>query len=169
MRPRGARPAALRPPAGLWPRSFVYAAAGLARVWRSERNFRVQAAAAWAVLALAWLVRLPSGRTAVLLGVMAAVLAAETLNTALEATVDLVASGPHPLAAAAKDLAAGAVLCISLGAAATGVAAFWPWLVDPRRLGAALAGQPLGVALALAGLGLLVVAAAAPLAGRRSA
>ena len=44
------------------------------------------------------------------------VLFAELLNTAVEAVVDLVSPGYHPLAKIAKDTAAGAVLLASMGA-----------------------------------------------------
>lgn len=48
------------------------------------------------------------------------VLAAELLNTAIEAVVDLISPEYHPLAKIAKDTAAGAVLVASMGAAIIG-------------------------------------------------
>ena len=48
------------------------------------------------------------------------VLCAELLNTAIEAVVDLVSPGFHPLAKIAKDTAAGAVLVAACGAAIMG-------------------------------------------------
>lgn len=48
------------------------------------------------------------------------VLCAELLNTAVEAVVDLVSPGFHPLAKIAKDTAAGAVLMAACGAAIMG-------------------------------------------------
>ena len=51
---------------------------------------------------------------------VALVAAVELANTALEALVDLVSPGDHPLAKRAKDIAAGAVLVASAGAAAAG-------------------------------------------------
>jgi diacylglycerol kinase (ATP) len=48
------------------------------------------------------------------------VLCAEMINTSLEAVVDLVSPGFHPLAKIAKDTAAGAVLIASCGAAIIG-------------------------------------------------
>ena len=48
------------------------------------------------------------------------VLCAEMFNTAVEAVVDLVSPGYHPLAKIAKDTAAGAVLIASCGAAIMG-------------------------------------------------
>jgi diacylglycerol kinase (ATP) len=52
------------------------------------------------------------------------VLFAELLNTAVEALVDLVSPGFHPLAKVAKDTAAGAVLVAAFGAAITGYLIF---------------------------------------------
>jgi len=48
------------------------------------------------------------------------VLCAEMMNTAVEAVVDLVSPGFHPLAKIAKDTAAGAVLIAACGAAIMG-------------------------------------------------
>lgn len=48
------------------------------------------------------------------------VLCAEMMNTAVEAVVDLVSPGFHPLAKIAKDTAAGAVLIAACGAAIIG-------------------------------------------------
>lgn len=48
------------------------------------------------------------------------VLCAEMFNTAIEAVVDLVSPGYHPLAKTAKDTAAGAVLITACGAAIMG-------------------------------------------------
>ncbi len=60
--------------------------------------------ASWAIVALA----------------IALVLAAELANTAIEALVDLVSPGEHPLAKRAKDVAAAGVLVAALGASAAG-------------------------------------------------
>ena len=49
-----------------------------------------------------------------------AVLCAEMLNTSVEAVVDLISPGYHPLAKTAKDTAAGAVLIAACGAAIMG-------------------------------------------------
>ena len=51
---------------------------------------------------------------------------AEALNTALEFLTDLASPAFHPLAGMAKDVAAGAVLLASMGAALVGFLIFWP-------------------------------------------
>jgi len=55
---------------------------------------------------------------------IAAVIAAELLNTAIEAVVDLVSPDYHPLAKAAKDTAAGAVLILAIAALLVAVVLF---------------------------------------------
>ncbi|WP_426038335.1 diacylglycerol kinase family protein [Cypionkella sp. TWP1-2-1b2] len=59
---------------------------------------------------------------------IALVLAAEATNTAVERLVDLVSPQWHPLARDAKDLAAGSVLIVAIGAAIVGVIVFIPYL-----------------------------------------
>ena len=58
------------------------------------------------------------------------VLAAEMLNTVVEAAVDLASPAYHPLARIAKDVSAGAVLTTSLGAIAVGLLVYLPRLLS---------------------------------------
>jgi len=76
--------------------------------------------AALAVLLLAFFMRVTPIEFALLAISMMFVLFAELFNTAVEALVDLVSPGYHPLAKVAKDTAAGAVLMAAIGAAITG-------------------------------------------------
>jgi diacylglycerol kinase len=161
--------AALRPPAQPWRASFRRAADGLRQAWRSERNLRVQCAAGWAVLGAGALAGLPRAAEAILGGLVGAVLGMETLNSALEAAIDLVSPAPHPLAGAAKDLAAGAVLAVSLGALGAGLLLFWPLPALPAALWRGARIHPWGAAVWVLGLGALVALAAGRLAGRRRA
>ena len=57
------------------------------------------------------------------------VLAAETINTVVEAIIDLQTQQFHPLAKVAKDAAAGAVLVTSVAAVAVAIAVFVPRLL----------------------------------------
>lgn len=110
--------------------SFAYAWAGVRFAWKSQRNFRLEVYIGALALALAlWLQVNP---VPVLL-LVALVLGLELINTALEAVVDLVSPNYHPLAKAAKDVAAAGVLVASVIAALIGVLLFLPPLVG--RLG----------------------------------
>jgi len=112
---------------GLWgfAGSFRAAATGLQFAWRTQPHLRIEAFAA--IVAVGVAVWLQTGLVAVLLA-SAIVLVAEMVNTAVEATVDLASPERQPLAAAAKDAAAGAVLVASAFAVAIGVAALGPAL-----------------------------------------
>jgi len=75
---------------------------------------------AMAVLLLALFLRVSPMEFALLAISILFVLFAELVNTAVEAVVDLVSPGYHPLAKVAKDTAAGAVLMSAIGAAIMG-------------------------------------------------
>lgn len=111
-------------------RSFGFAWQGLAYAWRSQRNFRIEVylAALALVLALALGVAL----VPVLLLVLV-VLTLELMNTALEAVVDLSSPTDHPLAKAAKDTSAAAVLVASLIALVVGAGLFLPAIAEKLR------------------------------------
>jgi undecaprenol kinase len=109
--------------------AFGYAVAGLATAWRTQRNVRIHAGCAVLAVIAGALVRLPPLGWGVLLLAIALVLVAELLNTALEAVVDLLSPDDHPLAKAAKDIAAAAVLVAAAGAVAAGIALIL-WVVS---------------------------------------
>lgn len=93
-----------------WLRSFVYAFAGIAYAWRTQRNFRVEVIIGSIALGLGLLLKV---NLSSILVMIALVLTLEMINTALEALVDLSSPTYHPLAKIAKDVAAGAVLMAS--------------------------------------------------------
>lgn len=110
----------------LW-QSFQYAGRGLRDAFRSQRTMRIHVLLVCAVIVIvAWL-GLSTVETALLVLCMAAVLAAELMNTAVEAVVDLQVGGNlHVLAGRAKDLSAAAVLVIAAGAAVVGLVVLGP-------------------------------------------
>ncbi len=117
----------------LWA-SFGYAVAGLRYVVTTQRNFRIHLAAGVAVFILGVGLHLSHIEFAILAGVVMAVLLAELLNTIIETAIDLVSPEFHPLAKIAKDVAAGAVLLMAVGAICIGVIIFAPHLAWPRAL-----------------------------------
>ena len=131
---------------------FRFAWDGLAAAVRRQRNLRVQLACGVLASALAALGPFAPAERALLLASVAAVITLETLNTAVEAAVDLASAGLDERARLAKDAAAGAVLVASAGALLVLLA-----LPRPVQLARALAARPAGVA------GALVAAAAAGL------
>lgn len=115
-------------------RSFYYAFCGIVYCIRTERNFRVHLTAGLGVLLFSVLYGLERADYPPLILTIALVMTLEAVNTAVERAVDLKTADSRPLAKAAKDAAAAAVL---LGAAAAVAVAVFTFS-DTDRLLAAL-------------------------------
>jgi diacylglycerol kinase len=105
--------------------AFVYAFAGIRYVMR-QRNPRIHLLAAICVIALAAWLKVSRGEWAVLVLCIGLVKAAESINSAIEATVDLLSPDVRPSAKIAKDAAAGAVLIAAIAAAMVGFIVLGP-------------------------------------------
>ena len=79
--------------------SFRFALEGLAQVFRSQANARIQALVALLVIAVGTFVGLPARDWATLVLAISLVLALEAMNTAVESLADRVAPDRHPLVA----------------------------------------------------------------------
>ncbi|MEA4883479.1 MAG: diacylglycerol kinase family protein [Clostridia bacterium] len=108
--------------------SFGFAGLGIAHAYRTERNLRIHVVAVVLVGAMCMVLRVDSREVCLLALAATIVLSAEMINTAVELCVDLVTQEFHPLAAAAKNVAAGAVLVSVVGAVAVGLGVFGPRL-----------------------------------------
>ena len=96
-------------------KSFRYAFGGWWYVIRTQRNAWIHTVISLAVIALSIWLHLSRVEWSVIILTIAFVWAAEFLNTALEAVVDLASPGQHELAKIGKDVGAAAVL-IAAGA-----------------------------------------------------
>lgn len=106
-------------------KGFGYAFSGLWRCIRTQRNMRFHIGAAGAVAALAVICSVSRSEALALMLTVGGVLALETVNTAIEYTVDLACKGERSeKAGAAKDCAAGAVLVFCFGAVGVACAVF---------------------------------------------
>ena len=114
-------------------RSFYFAFAGLAYLFRTQRNARIELLIAAAACGLAFWCRISRTDWSLLVVMIAIVLILEGLNTALEAAVDLASPRIHPLAKSAKDLAAGMVLIAALASIAVGLLVLGPPLLGKIR------------------------------------
>ncbi len=110
-------------------RSFSFAGQGVWHVVRTQRNMRVHLLAGLAAVVAGLILHIGAADWACVLTVIGLVLTAETLNTVVEALVDLCTDEFHPLAKAAKDMAAGAVLLSSAAAVGVAIAVFLPRLL----------------------------------------
>lgn len=111
-------------------RSFRYAGNGIRQVFRGEQSFRVQVAAALAVLALAICFKIKIWETAALLLVIIMVLVLELINSVFERVVDVMKPRMHPDVETIKDIMAAVVLISSIGAVIIGILILGPYFVD---------------------------------------
>ncbi|GGJ30185.1 diacylglycerol kinase family protein [Deinococcus roseus] len=110
--------------------AFRFAYEGIVYCIRTQRNFRIELVLA--AVALGVSIWLRTG-VATIVACIVSVLVLEMINTAIEATVDLFTDEYHPLARIAKDVAAGAVLVASLGAALIGAITLLPPLLEKLK------------------------------------
>jgi len=108
---------------------FGFAFAGLAYCFRTQRNFRIHIAISLIVTLAGIILGLSWVEWAIVAILIVVVLAAEMVNTMVEALVDLVTEQYHPLAKVAKDIAAGVVLLSAIGSAVVGLLIFLPKIV----------------------------------------
>lgn len=147
-------------------RSFRCALRGIACGIKEERNLRIHLAAAGGALGLGVIYRLPAGLWALLLLLIALVLTAELVNSAVERAVDLTCGDYHTLARDAKDIAAGAVLVTAVAAVVIGLLLF----LRPeglRRLFAFIRERPLVFWPCALGYGVLALAFISGLGGKK--
>ncbi len=107
-------------------RSFGYAFRGWWHVLRTQQNAWIHAVISTAVIIVSLWLRLSARDLAVLLVTIAMVWAAEFLNTAIEAVVDLASPDKHPLAKVGKDVGAAAVLIAALASIGVGLLILGP-------------------------------------------
>ena len=105
-------------------RSFGHAFRGLAILLRTQHNARIHALATILVVAVGALLRISPAEWALIALAIVCVWVAEALNTSIEFLVDLASPERHPLAAKAKDVAAGAVLIAAIGSVIVAVLVF---------------------------------------------
>lgn len=144
-----------------WLETLNCAVEGILHATRTQRHMRWHTLACLAVLVLAPRLPITPSEFALLCLAAAMVIVAELANTAVESTVDLACPDYHPLARAAKDVAAGAVLVAAFAAAAVGWVVLYPKLA-PRAaemLAVVDRREPVRIAAALLAVLVLVILA----------
>lgn len=102
---------------------------GIGQILKQERNPRILAICGAIAIVLGIMLGLTPVEWVLIVFCIGLVWVTETLNSAIERTVDHTSTEPHPLARQAKDLAAGASLLAVLTAATVGVILFLPKLL----------------------------------------
>jgi undecaprenol kinase/diacylglycerol kinase (ATP) len=107
-------------------RSLTHAYSGLCYTIRTQRNARIHLCAGAVVIIVAVWLGVSVVELSLLVLIIGAILASETVNTTVEAIVDLLSPEWHERAKIAKDIAAGAVLVLSLTAIVIGLLILGP-------------------------------------------
>lgn len=106
-------------------RSFKYAWQGIAELLK-QPNACIHAVVMVLVILAGWFFSLSSTEWCLVILCIAGVFMAEGFNTAIETLADKVSEEFHPLIGKCKDVAAGAVLLMVMGAVAVGLIVFLP-------------------------------------------
>ena len=110
--------------------SVGHALDGIEYTINHERNFKIELYFAIIVTIMSLIFRVSLIEWTVLVLVISMVLALEMVNTALERCVDLVTKDYRELAKNAKDIAAGAVLIMSMFSVVIGIIIFLPKIIN---------------------------------------
>ena len=106
--------------------SFGHAFRGLWYVLRTQRNAWIHTIIAVLIFILSAWLKISRQELAIIILTAAIVFAAEFINTAIEAVVDLASPEKHPLAKVGKDVGAAAVLISALAAILIGLLILGP-------------------------------------------
>lgn len=107
-------------------KGFGYAFQGIGACIKKEWNMKMHCLMVLLVILAGIILKLSVMEWCVCVILFGQILSLELVNTAIEAVVDLVTEERKPLAKAAKDMAAGAVLIAAVMAAAAGCMIFVP-------------------------------------------
>ena len=110
--------------------SFKYAGEGIVSSFKSERNMKIHMFIMLIVILAGILLELSAIEWIICVLLFAIVISAELFNTAIETIVDMVSPEKNEKAKLAKDVSAGAVLVVAIGAAMVGLVIFVPKVVE---------------------------------------
>ena len=108
--------------------SIKFALDGIRFALKTQKNLHFHLTIAGLVIIASFFLQCSSVEITILVLTIAVVISLELVNTAIEATIDLVSPHSQPLAKIAKDLGAGAVLIAALFAVIIGVTILFPKL-----------------------------------------
>ena len=106
--------------------SFKYAGQGIVSSFLSERNMKIHVVIMLLVIVMGMLLKINRYEWVACILCFAVVISGELFNTAIETVVDMVMPYKNEKAKLAKDVAAGGVLILAIGAAIVGLIIFLP-------------------------------------------
>ncbi len=111
-------------------KSFKYALSGLGFAIVNNRNMQIHTAAAICVLILSFVFKIQRVEFIALVVMIVLVMSAEMINTSIEEMTNLITSEHRKEAKIAKDVSAGMVLVVSIGAALVGIYILFPYVIN---------------------------------------
>lgn len=114
-----------RGPRGVW-KAFIWSMQGLSAAFRVESSFRLEVYLLLVLGPLGLWLGGDAVERALLVGSLLLVLAAELLNSALEAVVDRVSPEFHEFAGRAKDMGSAAVFVLMVNVVLCWALVLWP-------------------------------------------
>jgi undecaprenol kinase len=109
--------------------SFKYAISGVAIAFSANLNLKIHLVLAVVAILLGLYLKLSHLELVLVTILIALVFSAEMINSAIEEVVDLLVSEHKVQAKIAKDVSAGMVLVVSIGALVCGIIIFLPYLI----------------------------------------
>ena len=111
-------------------RSWSYSFDGLKYAYRYEQSMLIHVFVTIAVIVVNILLKVSGMHWLITIMAIGMVLAAELINTAIEAVVDMVTLEIHPLAKIAKDCGSAATFVLSVMAAVIGCVVYIPYIIE---------------------------------------
>ena len=108
--------------------SFRFAVEGIFQAIKDNRNLKIHLIVAILVLVASFYFKITREEFLVVIVMIILVIAAEMINTSIEEMVDLITTEHRLQAKAAKDVAAGMVLVVTIGAVIVGLYIFLPYI-----------------------------------------
>lgn len=109
--------------------SFKYSLQGLKYAYKNEQSMLIHFIATLLIVILGFLLNISLTEWAIALIAIGVTLAAELINTAIEAAVDLITLEIHPLAKVAKDCGSAATFVFSMLTAVIALIIFVPKVI----------------------------------------
>lgn len=110
-------------------KSFGYAIEGIATGTKEEKNMKIHILIMILVIIFGTILKISKIEWIICIILFGFVISLELINTAIEATVDLITLEKNPQAKIAKDVAAGSVLIASITASIIGLIIFIPKII----------------------------------------
>jgi len=111
-------------------KSFGYAIAGIKYTLLTQHNILIHITLTIIAVILGFLLKISNIEWVAIVIVIGLVISAEVFNTAIEKLVDFISPQKNKKAGIIKDLAAGAVLVLSIAALITGIIIFIPKIIQ---------------------------------------